>query len=149
MLDPKDELILNTLKNDASLSTYKISKKTSIPQTTVLNRIKKLKQEGIIKKYTVEIDYKKINKGVKALVYGKIDKNTEKKVFGKAGSIESVLSMSPYVLNVKRLMGEFDFAIEVVCKDIDELNDFLFKKVRYLDVVKETQTIVVLNEWNK
>ena len=44
-MDNKDQLILELLAIDASLSTYKISKKTMIPQTTVLNRIKKLKKE--------------------------------------------------------------------------------------------------------
>ena len=52
MLDKIDQKIINVLREDASLSTHRIAKKTLIPQTTVLNRIIKLKKAGIIKKYT-------------------------------------------------------------------------------------------------
>jgi len=149
ILDNKDEQILELLKEDASLSTYQISKKTLIPQTTVLNRIRKLKVAAIIKKYTVEIDYKMLGKKVKAIIYVKVNKSSEKPVHGKTGIIEEQFIRHPLVVNVKRLMGHYDFMIEVVCKDIDELNQFLIEKVRSLDSIGETETIVVLNEWNK
>ena len=149
ILDQKDEQILGILKHDASLSTYQISKKTLIPQTTVLNRIRKLKESGIIKKYTISIDYKKLDKKVKALVYVKVNKSNEKKVHGKTGEIENEFIKHSYVVNVKRLMGHYDFIIEVVCRDIDELNQFLISRVRSLDSIAETETIVVLNEWSK
>jgi len=50
-LDDKDWQILEILKDNAKLTSHKISKKTAIPITTVHNRIKKLEMNGIIKKY--------------------------------------------------------------------------------------------------
>ena len=148
MMDKKDEMILDLLHTDASLSTYQISKKTAIPQTTVLNRIRKLKEEGIIKRYTVNTDYKKLGKKVKALIYAKVEKNSEhkKKI---SGEVEELLFRHDFVVNVKRLMGKYDFVLEVVSKDIDELNDFLVKKVRAYEFIAETETVVVLKEWDK
>ena len=58
-MDDKDEQILQILKENSKLSTHQISKKTRIPITTVHNRIKKLKKEEIIKKYSIIIDKKK------------------------------------------------------------------------------------------
>src|SRR3989344_2938371 len=123
MVDKKDQILLNLLKEDSSLSTYKIAKKTAIPQTTVLHRIRKLKEEGIIKKYTIDLDYKKL------------DKEVEKKTYGKIGGMEAKLAKEPLVMNVKRLMGKMDFVMEVIATDIDELNEFLITKVRKLDEV--------------
>ena len=147
MIDKIDHVILDVLKKDSSLSTHKISKKTQIPQTTVLNRIMKLKASGIIRRYTVELDYKLLGKSVKTLIYVKVNVETEKKSRGKIGGIESVLSKHPYVINIKRLMGKWDFVIELVCKDIAELDEFLVKHIRSLNYVKDTETVVVLNEW--
>ncbi len=148
MFDEKDKKILEILQQDASLSTYKITKKTGIPQTTVLNRMRRLKQEGIIKKYTIDIDWKKMGMSNKALIFVKVDKNIEQKG-SKVGEIEQKISKYSLVLNVKRLMGKQDFMVELVCKDIDELNDFLIKKIRCLPEVADTETVMVLGEWAK
>lgn len=147
MIDKIDHLILNVLQHDSSLSTHKIAKKTQIPQTTVLNRIMKLKASCVIKRYTVDVDYKLLDKKVKALIYVKVNVESEKKNLGKIGSIESTLSKQPNVLNIKRLMGAWDFVIEIVCKDVDELDEFLIKHIRSISYVADTQTVVVLNEW--
>ena len=148
MLDEKDKTILDLLQQDASLSTYKITKKTGIPQTTVLNRMRKLKQEGIIRKYTIDIDWKKLGMNNKALIFVKVDKNIEQRN-SKVGEIEEKISKYPLVLNVKRLMGKYDFMIELVCRDIDELNDFLIKKIRSLPQIADTETVMILGEWKR
>ena len=145
MLDEKDKIILELLQQDASLSTYKITKKTGIPQTTVLNRINQLKEEGIIKRYTLDVDWKKLGMNHKALILVKVDKKAESKV----GDIEEKVFKFPQVLNIKRLMGKNDFVIELVCKDIDELNEILVKKIRSLPEIADTETIIVLKEWEK
>lgn len=149
MLDKKDETILELLQQDASLSTYQITKKTGIPQTTVLNRIKRLKQDGLIKKYTIDLDWKKLGKKIKALIFVKVDKNLELKGSGKVGEIEQKIYRHPLVLSVKRLMGKQDFVIEMVCQDLDELNEFLITKIRSTHEIADTETVVVLEEWKK
>lgn len=149
MDDKRDQILLDTLREDASLSTYKIAKKTGIPQTTVLNRIRKLRENGLIKRYTIDVDYKKLDKKVKALIFVKVNKDAEKKRHSKIGNIEAEIARHPSVLNVKRLMGKIDFVMEVIAQDVDELNQFLIKNVRTRDEVAETETTIVLDEWNK
>lgn len=149
MLDKIDQKIISVLQEDASLSTHKISKKTLIPQTTVLHRIKKLKNLGIIKKYTINLDYSKIGKKVKALIFVKVDKRLTTKSYGGVGVIETILIKEEPILNIKRLMGRYDFVIEVICEDVQELDKFLHKRIRSIEAIADTETLVVLNEWEK
>ncbi|MBW3023085.1 Lrp/AsnC family transcriptional regulator, partial [Candidatus Woesearchaeota archaeon] len=72
-IDKKDLEILEVLKENSRLSTQEISKKTSIPITTVHNRLKHLKKEGVIKKFTVELDYKKVGKPISAFILVGVD----------------------------------------------------------------------------
>ena len=72
-LDKKDLQILEILKNNYEYTTREIARKTLLPVTTIHNRIKKMRKTGVIKKYTIEPDYKKINKGF--LVYVLITAN--------------------------------------------------------------------------
>ena len=39
--------------------------------------------------------------------------------------------------------------IELVCKDIEELNGFLVKKIRSLPEIADTETVMVLEEWKQ
>ena len=68
--------------------------------------MRKLKKEGIIRKYTIDIDWKKQGMNNKALIFVKVDKNTEQKK-GKVGEIEEKISKYPLVLNVKRLRTSY------------------------------------------
>lgn len=60
MVDEKDKLILFELLHDCRQPLSKIAKAVKLPQQTVSYRIKKLEQEKIIKKYTVNINYPKL-----------------------------------------------------------------------------------------
>lgn len=60
MIDEKDKLILFELLQDSRQPLTKIAKAVRLPQQTVSYRIKKLEDEGIIKKYTINVNYQKI-----------------------------------------------------------------------------------------
>src|SRR3989338_5199694 len=72
-MDEKDEKILRLLKENSKSTTQQIAKKILIPITTIHNRIKKLEKEGIIKKYSVELDNKKIGKNIAAYIHIVVD----------------------------------------------------------------------------
>ena len=67
-IDKKDKQIISILKEHGDYTTRQIAKKTLLPTTTINNRIRKLKKEGIIKKFTIELDYKKIDLDFKAYI---------------------------------------------------------------------------------
>ncbi len=67
-IDKTDLMVLDILKKNAKLTTSEISRIVRKPITTVHNRIKKLVKEGVIKNYTVVINYKKIGNHIDAFV---------------------------------------------------------------------------------
>ena len=73
-LDDKDKKILQVLKDRGDFTSRQIAKKTLLPVTTVYNRLKKLKEFGVIKKFTVELDQAKLDKGF--MVFKKVGKKT-------------------------------------------------------------------------
>lgn len=56
MIDQKDLDILKHLRNDARNQLSVIQKKTKIPISTIHDRIQKMENRGIIKKYTAMIN---------------------------------------------------------------------------------------------
>ena len=70
MIDPdeKDYKILALLEENARLTTGEIAKELDIPQTTVHNRIKKMKQNKVIKRFTIDLNRKMIGRGLVAYI---------------------------------------------------------------------------------
>lgn len=145
MIDKKDQIILNTLREHGRWSTQKISKKTLIPQTTILNRMKKMEEKGIITRYTVDLDKKKMGFGLTAFIFVKVLKHKEERV----GKTEEIVLKHPRIESISRLMGEYDFVIKAHLRDMEDLDDLLVGFLRPKSFVKETQTTVILKEWKK
>ncbi len=60
--------IICILKENARTPYVEIAKKLGVSETAVRKRVKNLERKGVIKKYTVEVDLKKIGYEVNALI---------------------------------------------------------------------------------
>jgi DNA-binding Lrp family transcriptional regulator len=145
-MDQKDEQIIDILKENSKLSSQQISKRTSIPITTVHNRIKKLEKEGVIKNYTVVLDNKKIGKLVSAYILITVDYKLLKDIKKTQHDLIVKLKNHPAVEEAATVTGGTDQLIKLRVKDITELNDVITRFVRNLEGVDRTQTLVILDE---
>ncbi len=145
VLNEKDIKILDILKTNAKLTTSQISKKTAIPITTVHNRIKKLEKLGIIKGYTVKIDYEKLGKPILTYILITVTYTSPN---GKK------ISQQDIAKNIKKLKGVeevnitaagTDLILKARFADIKDMNDFVIDKLRKIEGVDKTQTIVVMS----
>ena len=146
-LDQKDLVILNLLQEDSSLSTRAIAKKVLLPITTVHNRVKKLRQGGIIKKYTVEVDHKKIGNNITAYILLKLEyKAILRKEESSQFDLASIVRRLRQVRHFNYVTGPYDAVIFARFKDIDDLNTFVTGQLCKIDGVKDTITFLVLKE---
>jgi DNA-binding Lrp family transcriptional regulator len=136
-IDEKDMQILEVLKKNSHLSIGRISKKTGIPIATVHNRIKKLKANGIIERYTIDIDQVKLGRKMVAFVMVKaMRKADHSEVLHKIVKHE-------HIEEGAMITGEFDLLFKVRVREIDELNELVTNYMRKMDEVAETRTYVV------
>ena len=142
-IDEKDRLILNTLKENSSLSIQKISRKTGIPIATVHHRLKRLRAEGVIKKYTIVIDQPKLGRKLVAHVLIKaIPKSDHVALLEKLMKHESVEDGSA-------ITGAFDIVIKVRVADVDELDTFVLKYLRTFDEIATSETMIAFRNITK
>ncbi len=146
-LDNNDQKLLMLLQQDCKTSVQNLAKETGLPPTTVHNRIKRLEKLGIIRKYSAEIDWKKAGKPVVAYVLvsfeyilptgGRVQQeDAAKEIRGMEG-----------VEEVSILAGGADLLVKIRVKDIDGLNDFVVRKLRNVQGVDKTQTMIVLSSY--
>ncbi len=135
-LDERDFAILELLKKDARLSEQKIARKSGIPMTTVHNRIKKLQQTGVIKRYTIKLDNGKLGKALVAYVFIKAINQADQKAL-----LEEIASI-PQVCEVAMVTGDFDIFFKARVGSMDELSKIVLANLRKNRHVGESVTMI-------
>ena len=87
-----DLKLLDYLKENGRDKISSISAKLDIPRATVFERMKKLTNEGIIRNYTVNLDYEKIGFSVMAYILINFDSKSRTALGQKAVSAERGLT---------------------------------------------------------
>ncbi len=144
-VDQKDREIITELINNSRQTVGQLGKKIGMPPTTIHNRIKKLEQAGIIRNYTADIDYKKLGRPVMAFIGITVNYNVKGRKI-KQPEIAREIKKLEGVREVTILTGGIDIIVKVMAKDIDDLNELVTEKLRDIDGVDKTQTMIVLTQ---
>jgi Lrp/AsnC family transcriptional regulator for asnA, asnC and gidA len=136
-MDDLDLKIIKELQKDGRASFRDIAEKISVSEGTVYNRVNKLLESKVIKRFLPEIDYSKIGYDLTVLI-GVITEG------GKLTDIERRITESPNVNAVYDVTGEYDAIIVAQFRTREELNDFV-KNLLSIPGVKRTNTMLVLN----
>lgn len=136
-IDETDQGILMLLQEDSRLSFNKIASKLGISVGTAFNRIKSLEDEGVLKQYTILVDYSKLGFTMTAIVLIQAEGT-------HLVDVENEIADMKNVVSVYDITGDYDIAIVVRFKDRTELNAFV-KKLLSMPYIKRTVTNVALN----
>ena len=131
-MDKKDSKILEILKNDGRASYTEIAEKLDVSEGTVRNRVKNMREEGVIEKFTVET----AQEDVSAIILAKLSTSSKP---------EKVIKDFPMNLTVYEVTGEHDLVINIGREDMQEINNVV-DKIRNIEGVSETLTKSVLKE---
>ncbi len=140
-LDKKDISILEHLKKNAKYTTQDISKLTNIPITTIHNRIKKLESNGVIKNYTVNLNYNKLYKYINSILLIQVNS------LGDQEEICARLTKMNEVYGAYIVTGDDDIIIRIRVNNVEELHNFIMEQVRGIKGVQNTKTLIVLKEF--
>ena len=147
-IDAIDNKILSALKENSKLSYRKLAKKLLIPVTTVHHRIRNLEKKGIIKKYSVILDNKKLGKDLCAYILIKVDYNYLKSSGLSQQGLAKKFKHRDDIEDVCLITGLKDIILKIRVHSIDELNKFITTDLRNNTGVKSTETLIILDELN-
>ena len=134
--DKKDELILQKLRLDSSQSVSDLADDLRMPRTTVQERIKKLTQSGVIKRFTVQTDYSKLGKPVTAFIlvsFLAASGVSQKEAAQKIAEITDVCE-------VHVISGDWDIIAKARGESIQSIGDLVLDKIRNVKGVERTLT---------
>ncbi len=137
-LDATDRELLSLLQTNARESVTTLAKKLGIARTTVLARLKRLEDGGVITGYSVRLNQATLEKSLQAYVGLSVAPKSGRDVLKR-------LNKMPEIKLVCSVSGEFDYVAWIRAETPDAL-DRLLDEIGDIDGVSKTNTSVVLAE---
>ncbi|KON30643.1 hypothetical protein AC482_03335 [miscellaneous Crenarchaeota group-15 archaeon DG-45] len=140
-IDTLDLNILRVLNKDARRPYKAIAEEIGVSDATVRNRVRKMLGDGIIKQFNVVMDYHKLGRIIKAFIGLRVQPP-------RLRDIVDHLNANPDVQVLYRTSGDVDLFVEVIFKDMEELNGFLETELD-LDGITGTVVTIVIGPYKR
>ena len=135
ILDAIDEKILEELKENSRISFKDISERVGKTEATVRRRVNKLKEDGIIKSFTIEY---MINSKPQTRATVKIEPD-----FKEMKNIMKELKSIDEITDIWRLSGNCGLFIKVEIPTIEQFNPLIEEKISVIKGVKIMETCFI------
>jgi Lrp/AsnC family leucine-responsive transcriptional regulator len=136
MLDEKDSAILEELMKDSRKTTKAIAKELDIPRATVHDRIVKMEQKKIIRKYTAIPDYGELGMGVTAFILVQF---TPQEGLSQRETADEIADLRG-IHEVHMISGEYDMLLKVRGSSMEEIGKLVIDRLREIKGVARTLT---------
>ena len=142
ILDETDRALLRLLQQDADQSAAALAKNLDMSQPAIWRRIKRLKEEGVIKGVALNLNREKLGLGV--TVFLGIKLATKGRV--SLEDFERAVKAIPEVQQIEHVLGLYDYRLRVVARDISDFERVLRRLIITLPGVGDLEANVLLSE---
>jgi len=140
--DEFDEAILAALHNDSKISNFTLARKIKLSPPATLERVKKLRKNGILLGQKAILDKKKLGRGLTCFLSLQIKHLHKKEDYDL---VEKHLQQLEEIEEIYFLTGRIDYLIKVNVKDIDEFREFFMAKLSRVKLIERAETFVVVS----
>jgi Lrp/AsnC family transcriptional regulator for asnA, asnC and gidA len=141
-LKPADMQIVHTLLQDSRTRLDVLAAKLGLHPSTVAYRIRKLRDLGIIRRFTISVDWRKLGKNVEVAV---LINCSPKHV----STLAKTLSTFDEVIEVHSLAGSYDILLMVTLKDMEEYKAFIEQRLGRIPEIENVHTGIVLDDFKE
>jgi Lrp/AsnC family leucine-responsive transcriptional regulator len=136
-LDETDRRILAELQGDCKAPLAQVGKRVGLSAPSVMERIRKLEEAGIIRGYHAVLDSRGVGLDVTAFIGVSMSP-------GVMGDFEERLHELAEVLECHHVTGSYSLLLKVKTQNTQTLEG-LISRLRFMEGVLRTETIVVLS----
>ena len=138
-LDEIDRKIVRFLLEDSTTPVSTIAGYLGLHPSTISYRIRKLKESGVIKKFTVSVDWRKFGKEVEAALLINCSPKHFTVVASKLADMDDVIELHT-------LTGFIDILAMVTLTDMTEYKNFIEKRLGSISEIDSFRVGIVLED---
>lgn len=140
--DAVDLAILRELQRDGRLTTRQLAMRVHRSPTAVFERVKRLENDGFIRRYTAVLDAEKLGRGF--VVYCQVKLRCMNK--SVADDFVSRIASIPEVSECYNVSGAFDYLLKIHARSMDEYRRFLLDKLGTIDSLGSVESTFVMSQ---
>jgi len=141
-IDETDISLLRLLQENSDITTKELADKVNLSPTPVYERVKKLEQEGYIKKYVALLDREKLGKGL--IVFCNVSLRKHTREIGQ--QFVRDIAMLDEVTECYNISGDYDFLLKVLVNDMKHYQDFVLNRLGSVKNIGSAHSIFVMGE---
>ena len=141
VLDAVDRRILTALTADARLPNNALAERVGIAASTCLARVRALRQRGVIRGYSADVDPAALGRPLQAMIAVRLQSGAR----GHLSGFSQKMARLPEVLDVFFLGGADDFLVHVAARGSDALRDFVVGHLSSDPDVAMTETHLIFD----
>lgn len=111
-------MILSNLRQNGREKLTAISKATSIPVSTIFDKIRNYEENDVIKRHSCLLNFNKLGYDIDVLILLKTEKEEKER-------LREFLDEQDCLNSIFKLSNSYDFLIEAVFTDMQDLQDFV------------------------
>ncbi|WP_332733876.1 Lrp/AsnC family transcriptional regulator [Flavihumibacter sp.] len=138
-LDHIDLQILDKMQANARVSNADLARDLSMAPSAILERVKKLEQKDVIRRYTTSINPAALEQKLLAFIFIRTSQG-----FSCCSDTGNLLSAIPEVQEVHHIAGEDCFLVKVRTTDAASLMELMRTKFQQIPNIASTKTTIVL-----
>ena len=136
-MDEKDIQIIIRLKDDARAGYGDIGSQIGLSEGAVRKRIKTLTDNGVIRKFTVKVGAAEGAQAITLLATNPSFPTLE---------VSKKIMALPNVETLYEVTGEYDIVTVISGMNVEEVDECI-EKIRRVDGIMKTNTMIVLRNW--
>lgn len=140
-LDKTDLQILRVLQENARITIKELAFKVHLSTTPVFDRMRRLEQEGYIRRYTAEVDAEKLGRGFIVFCSVKLRRMGREIAEDFVGKVKDI----PEVAECYNISGEYDYLLKIYAPDMHYYNDFLINTLGAIESLGSVRSSFVMN----
>lgn len=135
-----DLAILRVLQEDSSKTLQEIGAMVGLSATSCWTRIKKLEAQGVIKRYTVDLDPAKLGYKDFVIVQLTLESHTDETLY----EFGRVLATIPEIQEAYLVSGDYDYYIRIAVRDTRDYERLLREKLYKIPGIRHSKSSFVL-----
>ena len=138
--DKADLGILRILLQDSRRTLQEIGAEVGLSPTSCWSRIKRLEAEGVIRRYTVDVDPRSLGYQDTVIVQLTLESHTDDTLY----AFGQVLATIPEILEAYLVSGDYDYYIRIAVRDTRDYERLLREKLYKIPGIRHSKSSFVL-----
>jgi DNA-binding Lrp family transcriptional regulator len=141
-LDATDRRILRELQRDGAIRNDVLAERVGLSPSPTLRRVKALEKGGYVRSYVALLDPDRLGLGVRVLIELRLTAQDRDAL----DRFEKKVTAIPEVIECMTVLGDWDYVLTVVARDIEDYQRILLDRFAKLPGVANYKSTLIVRE---